>query len=484
MKKIFTLIVLGLMTFFSNAQYPNSNRPSRTNNLHRSFAVSANLLNNLNYVELLQTGRIRNSSVYHHDKAMAIMQRLDSYLYQEYDALNSQWVNSSRDEFTYDPNGNNTSDIYSSWNPGTAMFEWEDKQEFSYNANGELISETYASWDITSSQWVYSSKWDFMYNSFGDPELEFFYVWDESLIEWILMGKMEFTYNDNRNIILTSFYIYNPLTSQWMNSSRIENAYNAAGYISVSTQSIWNMISSQWENNSKTEYEYNSGGSLSFETSFLWDGVSNQWMNNSKSEYTYNGNGALTLEILYEYSTTNMQWANFEKYEYSFDGNRDMVESRNYFWNGTEWTIIEKDEYTYNTAFTYNQLILPWYYSQVSYISQNMLIGSIEFSGSSFNPVSKSLYNYTPVEFTGIGDNTARRATIFPQPAMDQVTFSWENTNKFLDLRVYDVNQRIVLEQPIENNGIVSTAELASGMYFYRLSGKNNTMFSGKLSIR
>ena len=485
MKKLFTLLIIGLITFSSKGQYPDINRPILINNmLHKSFATSVNLFDNNSDGQQLQTGHVRIGSANRQGKSMAIMQRLDSYIYQHYNEVAGEWVNVSRDEFLYDANGNNISDIYSGWDTETATYAAEDKQEFSYNDNGDMISETYATWDIATSQWIYSGNWEYTYNSDGTMAFDIFSMWDETTSLWMLLGKVEFVYNSNRNVVAQNFYFFNLVSNTWMNSSKIENAYNSAGDISLSTHYTWNMINNLWENSSKTEYTYNTGGSLVMEISAQWDNISSQWMNMTKNVYSYDGNGFMTLEIDYQWSTSAMQWINFEKYENTFDGNMNLVTGIYSDWVGGAWTITEKDEYAYNNAYLFNQLILPWGFQDAAVEFRHMLTGITEYYGSSLVLTAKSLFNYSMVGTTGIVESAVNQATIFPQPSTGLVTFSWENKNKFFDLMLYDVNQRIVLNRQIENNGIVSLAGLASGIYFYKLTGNGNTMCAGKLSVR
>jgi len=455
MKQIFTLFLLGVIAISINGQ--NSGNYLLNQHDKLQGRLCSKLPDRIDKSADIKLPALRQFSIYRGNKPgkhLAIMQQMDSYEYQEYDATNSQWVNSSLDEFTYDSYGQNTSDILSTWNSSSGMYEQVSKQEFTYDVNGNITTEIYYSWDIASSQWEYYLKWEYTYNSEGVMTLGYSYTWDINTSQWLVAGKDEVTYNSNRNVVLEINYWWDSTTNEWMNSSKTENEYNTVGKVSISTY-------------------------------FMWDMVNNQWMNNSRTEYTYDSGGFLTLEKEFAWNEGTSQWENDYKYEYTFDENMNMTMSLYSEWNGAAWIINEKDELTYNNAYTYNQLILPWYFDQTTYEFGHMLTGITEYDGSSLVLSAKSIFNYSEVNLTGLVETTPKnRALIFPQPAEGLITFTWENNNQFLDLKVYDVNQKLILNHRIENNRTVNIAQLTPGLYFYKLTWNQNTIYTGKLSVR
>jgi hypothetical protein len=487
MKTYFTLIILVLVTLTSFGERAGMNQFPMNNKFHHTGnQVRGNAPNMLNSLLRHQPGYTSPGDRMRPDKYLALMQRLDSYEYKEYDATSSQWMNSTLDEFGYDVYGNNISDIYSVWNTETYVYDPDSRQDFTYDAYGNVTVEIYSMWNSTSSLWTNYLRQEYAYNSDGTLSLQSSFYWDENTSQWISVGRTDFTYNSNRSVVLQIYSMWNPILLDWMNSSKVENTYNPDGSISVSTVYTWNMMSSVWDYNGKTEYVYNANGSLASETRYLYDTIYYIWINMSMSEYSYDGYGFMTMEVDYQWNAGTLQWENYEMYEYTFDGNMNMTMSDYSSWDGSTWILTERDEFTYNNAYMFSQLILPQLYYQEINTSQfqHMVTGYTEYYGSPLALSAKGILNYTEVEFNGIAEQSTSRASVYPQPAKDQVTFNWGNTSQSLELRVYDINSRIVLDQQIENKEIVSLANLAAGFYLYKLSGHSGELYQGKLSVR
>jgi hypothetical protein len=461
MKKIFTLTLVVLVLISASAKNPGNrnslyqvHKPALS--LFNLPYINGNLPDNNALTQRLLLHQSVNIKVYKQEKTLAVKQKLDSYVYQEYDAINSQWVNNMKDEFTYDANGKNTLDVMSYWNTDNGQYELSDKIEYDYDVNGYLVTEIYYSWDINTSAWAYLSKSEYTYNSEGMLTSSLGYYWDTAGSQWMIGSKNEITYNSQRNVVLDIIYYLNPVDSTWINEYKTENEYNANGSISISTY-------------------------------YSWNSISNLWINQLKSEYTYDIDNLLNLEVDYQWNQNSNQWVNNEKHTYSYDGNMNMIIEMYYEWNGTFWNNTEKDELTYNNAYSYNDLILPLYFGETSYLS-HMLTGIVESdsddNGVSYYLYSNSTFNYSAFEITGIAENLQSNAIVYPQPASGLVTLKWNNNTGSLNLKLYTVSGKLVLTRKVENDGTLSIAGLASGLYLYTLSGNSGILFSGKLSVQ
>jgi hypothetical protein len=461
MKNIFTLTLIGLVSISALAMNPGNR--NNINQVHKPgetifdvpyFKGDLSYKNALNQRMLLRQSL--NNKVYKHEKAQAIRQKLDSYVYQEYDAINSVWVNNMKDEFTYNASGMNTLDVMSYWNTDNGQYELSDKVEYAYDENGYLVTEIYYSWETNTLQWVNLSKSEYSYNSEGMLTSSLSYYWDMAGSQWMIGSKNEITYNSQRNVVLDIIYYLNPVDSTWINEYKTENEYNANGSISISTY-------------------------------FSWNSITSLWINQLKSEYTYDSDNLLTLEVDYQWNQDSNQWVNNEKHSYSYDGNMNMIIEMYYEWNGTFWNNTEKDELTYNNAYSYNDLILPLYFGETSYLS-HMLTGIVESdsddNGASYYLYSNSIFNYSAFELTGIAENLQPNAIVYPQPASGLVTFKWNNNTGSLYLKLYAVSGKLVLTRRVENDETLSIAGLASGLYLYTLKGNSGILISGKLSVQ
>ncbi|MBK6963527.1 MAG: T9SS type A sorting domain-containing protein [Bacteroidales bacterium] len=453
MKQIFTFILSGFIAISSTGQSQHRNKPSDAekhlkNRVDFPVNIQEKALEYSKFQPVMYTRQLSPQP----KQTLVLMQQLDSYVYQEYDELTSQWLNRSKNVFSYDASGNNTSDIFYEWNTETELFVETGKQEFVYET-GNLSQQIYYEWDAVAGEWVTVFRWLYSYNEDGLMSMAYSYFWNGT--GWEMAGKDQRTFDENGNLVLRLLAWWDGTGSQWINSSKEEHSYNINGDLSVSTSYTWDMFTNEWLNVSMNEYAYNTGGYMISNTYREWNSVAQQWEN-------------LMLE------------------EYIYDINLNIVLTEENAWDGSQWVESWKSEMTYNNDYTAGELILPWYFEEVSGQLQHMLtnITDYGFNGLSYVLASNSDFNYSQVNITGIEENEIRQAMVYPQPAKEQVTFSWKNSNQLLELSLYDLNGKTVSVQTIENNTSIPVADLTPGIYFYRLAGKAGTLYTGKLSVR
>jgi uncharacterized protein YceK len=73
---------------------------------------------------------------------------------------------------------------------------------------------------------------------------------------------------------------------------------------------------------------------------------------------------------------------------------------------------------------------------------------------------------------------------VYPNPATNQVTFTWNNYFEKLNLKIYQVTGACVSEKEINSNETVSLGNIPKGMYLYQLADKKQILKTGKLVIR
>jgi hypothetical protein len=388
-------------------------------------------------------------------KSLATMQALSNFLYQTYNESTEQWENSSMDEFAYNISGQNTSDTYSSWDVEMSAWILLGKQEFIYDGSGNMVQEVYYNWDESTSSWEQNYRWLYTYNGEGNISLGYSYFWDDTSNSWVMAGRIVRAYDSQGNMLSETSSYWSQPSNSWINSSRSMNEYNSSNQILLSTYQMWDFISSDWINMDKTEYEYNSGDMLIKIQEFTWNSTSGEWENDYMDEFSY-------------------------------DSFMNMVMDMQYEWDGSSWIVSGKSEYLYNNDYTANELIYPWYYGQASEGLQHMLVEVIDYMGSTFDPESKSTYTYTELNTTGVVEDRMANMSIFPQPADETVTFTWNNPDKDMKLMIYASNGQMVIEKSISQNEKVDLSSTTSGIYFYRLvaTDRNEIIYSGKLTVR
>ncbi|MFH1121056.1 MAG: T9SS type A sorting domain-containing protein [Bacteroidota bacterium] len=452
MKQIFTFIVATIITMSSTGQSSVRNRPV----LPDGFRQIQTALPDMHLNPYMERGSILQPGFSHPvtpgpAESLVLMQQLDSYIYQEYDEATSQWLNRSMNEFGYDANGNNTSDIFYTWNAENELYEKSLKQEFTFDNSG-LAEQLSYEWDAGTSSWVLLFRWLYSYNGDGYMSMAYSYYWTGSV--WEMAGRDQRTYDEEGQVVLQVLSWWDGSGSQWVNSNKIENTYNSDGTLSVSTESNWDLIT-------------------------------NEWIFINMDEYSYN-DGYLIQQNTLTWNTLMSRWENETQVVFSYDSFMNIILSQEYAWDGSQWVDAWKSEMTYNNDFTADQLILPWFFSEAEGELQHMLTGITEFgfNGLSYELTTRSMFNYSQVDLTGIADHEINKAVVFPQPASGQVTISWGSNSQELDLSLYDLTGKMMYEKSISNNTSVPLSMMMPGLYLYRLSGKSGTMYSGKISVR
>lgn len=453
MKQIFTFILSGFIAISSTGQHLQRNKTldagqQLKNRVDFHVTMKKNSGENRRFLPVMFT----QLQVMQPKQTLVLMQQMDSYVYQEYDEATSQYVNRTKNVFGYDASGNNTSDTFYEWNAENELYVETGKQEFVYE-NGNLSQQIYFEWDTDAGEWVTIFRWLYSYNDDGLMSMAYSYFWNGSV--WEMAGKDQRTFDENGNLVLRLLAWWDGTGSQWINSSKEEHSYNIDGNVLVSTNYSWDMFTNEWLNVSMDEYAYNSGGTMISDTYREWNSVTQQWENTMLEEYTY-------------------------------DMNMNLVLIEENAWDGSMWVESWKSEMTYNNDYTAGELLLPWYFEEVAGQMQHMLtnITDFGFNGFSYVPASNSDFIYSQVDITGIEEKEIQQALVYPQPAEEQVTFSWNNTDRLLELNLYDINGKIVSVQTIGNNTTIPVAGVTPGLYFYRLAGTSGTLLAGKLSIR
>jgi hypothetical protein len=81
--------------------------------------------------------------------------------------------------------------------------------------------------------------------------------------------------------------------------------------------------------------------------------------------------------------------------------------------------------------------------------------------------------------YVGISDLTFSDFQVYPNPVKNNLVVS---TNNFLEIEivVYDVMARKIIQKEFKNALILDTSQLSSGIYLFQLLSKNHFIFNGK----
>lgn len=389
-------------------------------------------------------------------------QKLDSLLWELYDAALSQWLLSDRELFTYDDKGNMTSYVWFAYDSVDMAILPYDKEIVKYNAQGQPTEIIWQIWDKASGQWL----------------------------NW---GKFALMYDENGNLIQERISDWDPNGGQWMLGAQFDMTYDGSGMLLTELWSFWE--EGEWVPYFRTTYTYDSNGNLTEENTQAKDPSSGMWFDYSQTLYTYNEADQLIMEEAWELDLTQFMMLQTWQYEYSWDSDGNMIEQVDRSWDagvvkGTNaWQNAFKSEFTFNKNFTISEIYGPYWYQQVIDDGTFMHMPVSELGYIFLDDVWVMDYRQTAYysDFggsTGINDVQESGVSVYPIPASETITFNWEDTYTHLSLELYDLAGKRVISRSIDKNESIGIEQLSEGIYLYKLINNNTLIYSGKISIK
>jgi hypothetical protein len=321
------------------------------------------------------------------------------------------------------------------------------KTNFKYNDTGNLVEATVNSYDKTGITIVYSVKYYYSYNENG--ELYNLIASDFENQEWKPLINCSFLYNNQRKLIKADLFeawygLYEtPLPS-------VHNyKYSENGYIQeYSVTGAYDIF---------IKYNWNSSGNLVNES---WNDYG--WHQNDIIKYEYNSVGDLTKRL------SSLYYEN---------------QTEEYFYND-----VDASEITNYSFFTLDvgSLINPIVISPKKQISS---IKSWKENGGEWSFSENSVFFYSPINlkgeiFTSLKDINQSEICVYPNPATDKITFTWNKNSDRLNLKLFQVTGSCVFDRDISLNETITLEKLPKGIYFYQLIEKQHVLKAGKLIIQ
>jgi len=498
MKKIITLLSAALLTLSLSAQKVDPHKQFLGKALVKRTSGESILLNE--YYKYLPRKQ-KSSDELQFKNTSALKQQLDMVYSADQD----------KDEYSYDSKGNLIEDIYYEWYD----MQWERiaKSEYTYDEKGAKTLNTDFNWDV--DQWVNSMKYEYTNDSDGNRTASLTYMWNGSNWE-NTEAKEEFSYDDKGN--LSEYILAYWMGDQYMNFEKIESSYDDRGNQDLSIEYDWD--GAQWLKSNKSDFVYNDNDDLSSIVTSEWDG--DGWITSEMFQNFFNNEGSVSRS---EYSLwEEEQWIRYETMNYTYDsrGNLTLTDVNLFDIiiyreesvydeqdNRTEYSFFEgsfetgqleniwKTESDYDNSFSFEDLILPFTSDDFESNDEDMgldlelmfkhkLIRLVNYEGDGENWIMDSEYTlvYSEQNITGIEDlNREDGIYIYPNPASDQVTFTFEAEVDRFQVEIFDIEGKMVLSQLGQNNKAISLESLSEGIYFYRLESAG-TILSGKLIVK
>jgi hypothetical protein len=447
--------------------------------------------------------------------AETLKQRLDSVVNQKFDS-SGKWINSSKELYTYDSKGNETSESYYEWDIAISKWAGTEKGEFTWDSNGNITLNIWFDWDLTTKKWVGKSKTENSYDTKGNSTIQISYEWDKNANKWVGKGKTEYTYNSNGNATAEIRSDWDVATSKWVGwmkyertfnsggnktleicsytsspgiwyvSYKSESTYDSKGNLTVQLNSNWYEQDKKWVANFKYEHSYDSRGNETLYASYQWDIAANKWIGSYKDENTFDSNGNVIINISYDWDIYTDKWVINYKDESTIDSNGNLSLMTSYERDKTTGILVlsDKTEVSWNNSFT--DFILPEDYMEISFF-KHMLTGYIGYtwdSGSSqWKSFEKSAFYYTGQNITGIQENRTSSVSIYPNPATDFLIINLKDVSKPAVIELFDIQGKKMISTLLPINSQISVSQLKSGMYLYTVN-QNSEIHNGKIMIK
>ena len=392
---------------------------------------------------------------------------------QTYDAGSSQWVNNKKFELTY--TGSNVADsITSSWDAGLSSWTENVRLSYTYNVQGKLLSVVY------KNQTVNNSKQEYTYDANGNQTLYENFGWVSGA--WVPSLKEERTFNAANKVSVQTNFSYNQGTSSYVNGQQLAFDYdannnetqkefrdwNGSQYASGMRETkSWNsskltettrqIFQGNWVTVERNAHIYNVNGLLSEVVAFRLQGGPPTLQIDSRVTYDYNTAGQLTTKAnqTYNAQTTQYSTTSSEQRQYSTTGKL----TRNIFAN-----IVQ------GIGLVPNRELLFEYNSSDDLIATETRNG-FNVNNSQWNSIVREEYACGTNQVSGIGAVSQMEFALYPNPSIDNVTLVLDG-NEF-KVVITDMLGKVVFERAgaIEQ-AVVSTRDFAGGIYFVSVESK------------
>jgi hypothetical protein len=285
--------------------------------------------------------------------------------------VNSTWVNSSRELYSWTPNELITERITQDWDNN----QWENQQRnlYLYTITDEISTSSTEVWDAVNSTWIYhfyrveksynaqnqcthffqvywnmgtpedSVKHTFSYDVNDNEVFELREGWNISNPVWQILQKWESVFTQNNQEDTTYNYLYNQTTSQWDYISKWTYLYDGLGNtIQYTTFDSNNNFTS------KQEYSYDANNNRDSTSSFYWQ--NSMWRINSQVSYTFHSSNQPSSYLYEAYNSNIGALVNSSQYLYTYDSNDNQTWVVGETWNtnSNSWDPMNKTQNFYS----------------------------------------------------------------------------------------------------------------------------------------
>lgn len=255
---------------------------------------------------------------------------------------NDEWVYNSKTEYTYDENNNKQTHTYSEFINGEwlvvrdaicingeqkytleiSLSMYKDilsKNEYTYDENGNELTEVFSRY--INDSFVYEEKREHTYKDNGDVLTEIYSEFRDGA--WVKMQECKYINGNCIDIYVIGTNENNEFEDKY------ERTINDNGDTLVYLYSEY--VNNTWVDTYKNEFEYDSNNNISLERTLMF--INGAW--DKTYEYiVINGQDLTTCE-----TSTNLQGEYTDKYEYTYDENGNLLTTTHYIYDNGNWVV-------------------------------------------------------------------------------------------------------------------------------------------------
>lgn len=209
---------------------------------------------------------------------------LEEALVSNWSPQQSQWFDYARRLYYY--NGSNQLDSIVEQRFYSGVWRNMTKEEYTYNGNGNVAENARFVWNM-SNMWNPILNRVYAYNGAGVVTEILRQSWSNSSLMWFDNSRISYTLDANNQQVLELTEQWSQLNSMWENSGQVYNTFDADGNLIVAITQGWDVLADDWQNSRKVESSYNTDNTIHQVVFYDWEVSDSLWYNDFRITYYY-----------------------------------------------------------------------------------------------------------------------------------------------------------------------------------------------------
>ncbi len=402
-------------------------------------------------------------------------QQLDYDGLELYNAATGDFQPYTREHFFYDDNHRVMKRESEWYREESGYWDVQTRINYSYDGQGHPVTQEMLSWNSETQTWVNNQRQDNVWDNRGQIQSETITYWDGINREWFMGSRTEYTMDNDGHELEKIVYGWNTLTSAWTPAMRSSREYDETGKLIQVTGQSWDVLTGAWINNTREDYTYDAHGNASENKQYTWISSSTSWKLSSQYQMEYDGSGSITQSIQSNWSDEADQLVPNNKNINTYDSFGNPEESFYYTWNQSSgsWDDAYYQQYSFNTSYSYNDLILPFSYQSSSlfrYMPVSVSFATWDKASGTYRLQNRNAFQYSDKDVSSLDETSVDPVLVYPNPATRWITIQAGKPFFKANIEILDVQGRVVASKPLlHTDKQIQVDQLDSGLYFYKL---------------